>query len=90
MRSVEKVRIISCQVQYVPLGTNDVNVDVEKVLTLIEESGLNYEPGPMTTTISGNPERVFHLIQRIETEMSENNRKFTMTILLSNECGCQK
>ena len=90
MCSLEKERVISCQIQYVPLGTHDVNLDVGKVLALIGESGLNYETGSMTTIIRGKPDRVFQLIQRIESQMSENNRKFTMTILLSNDCGCHE
>ncbi len=88
MRSLEESRVISCQIQYVPIKTMNVDEDVKRVLQLIDESGLVYQTGAMSTWIRGNPARLFQLLQELEKEMSDEKKQFTMTMILSNDCGC--
>ncbi|RQD70487.1 MAG: hypothetical protein D5S00_04020 [Tindallia sp. MSAO_Bac2] len=90
MRVVAKDRFISCQIQYVPLKTLETDNDVQQVLEIISNSGLEYQVGSMTTQIRGKAEEVFGLLQLIEKKMTENNRRFTMNTIISNDCGCHQ
>jgi len=88
MLPLEETRVISCQIQYVPIKTMSVDEDVQRVLQLIDESGLDYKVEAMSTWIRGNPIQLFQLLQELEKEMSEKGKRFTMTMILSNDCGC--
>ncbi|MCK9217851.1 MAG: thiamine-binding protein [Firmicutes bacterium] len=80
--------IVSCQITYLPIGTVDYPDEVNDVLEIIKESGLEYNVDIMSTTIRGESDIVFNLIKKIHSEMSGKNYNFTMNILLSNICGC--
>jgi len=79
--------IISCEISFVPIETQNYIEDVEKVLTLISDSGLKYQTNAFSTIISGTPDTIFSLLKEISTKMCETT-KFIMITKISNVCGC--
>ncbi len=88
MCSMEKRDIISCQIAYFPIDSQNYSDDIKEVLNLIKISGLEYNIGDMSTIIKGEPERVMDLINNIHSRMSSEGRNYTMSIMISNICGC--
>lgn len=88
MCKLEEVGVISCQISYLPIGTEKYLDDVEKVLDLIKASGLKYTVDVLSTTIRGDSDKVFNLISTIHREMTLAKSTYTMNIMISNICGC--
>lgn len=80
--------VVSCQLQFLTLGSNEISKDVEKVLKIIEKSKLEYEVGEMTTLIKGKYIEVFKLLEEITKITMETGNKFVINTIISNECGC--
>ena len=80
-------KIIACQISYVPVITDRIDEKVDKILTLIENSGLEWSKCLFATEIRGPKERVFSLIQEIYEE-AEAEGQFILEVKLSNVCGC--
>ncbi len=78
--------MISCQISYIPLGTEAINEQVEKVLAIIERSGATCEIGGMSTTLTGEREVIVRLISEI-LEFAERETTFILDVRLSNQCG---
>lgn len=89
MREMAKGSIISCQLNFIPIGTEEYLNPIEEVLSLIKASGLEYTIGDMSTTLLGKPEKIFGLLAEINQNMSAADCNYTMTIVLSNLCGCE-
>ncbi len=82
-------KIMGCEISFVPIASMDYLNEIKEVLLLIEASGLPYIIGAMSTSISGEKEQLFALIQEIYNHM-EDKTKFTIQLKLSNICGCSK
>ncbi|QQY80183.1 thiamine-binding protein [Keratinibaculum paraultunense] len=85
MCPVEK--IASCEIAFVPIGTEDYIPHIDKVLEIIKSYNLEYQVGIMSTTIRGDKDKIHKLILDIYNTM-DGECKFTMDIKLSNLCGC--
>ena len=80
-------KIIACQISYLPLRTDRVGEEVEKILSVIRNSGLECSIGVFATEIKGSKTQVFSLIQDI-FEVAETEGQFVLDVKLSNICGC--
>ena len=81
-------KIASCQITFTPIMSKDYIGDVEKVLEIIKNSGLEYNINILSTTVRGQKEKVLNLINDIYNTMDKTS-SFTMDIKISNICGCQ-
>ena len=86
---MENNRIISCQISFYPLNTKKVNDEVKKVIKIISESGLEYENNSLSTIVYGKINKVYSLLEEITLKMGEDNSEFSMSINISNSCGCE-
>ena len=82
-----KQGVISCQLSLYPLGLENYLSPIDDVLTLIRNSGLDFEIGEMSTRIIGPSAQVFSLIQCITVRMDETGCKYAMPLTISNVCG---
>lgn len=80
-------KIASCEIAFIPIGSEDYISPIDKTLDIIKSYGLEYHVGLMSTTIRGDKDKIFKLISDIYNTMDEEC-KFTMDIKLSNICGC--
>jgi uncharacterized protein YqgV (UPF0045/DUF77 family) len=80
--------MISCQISYIPLGTEAINEQVDEVLLIIERSGLIYEIGGMATTLTGEKEAIIRLINNI-LGYAARETTFILDVRLSNQCGLE-
>ncbi|HBD63778.1 MAG TPA: hypothetical protein DC038_05005 [Clostridiales bacterium] len=87
MCSMEK--IASCQLAFTPIVSDDYIADVNRVLEIISNSGLENEVGVLSTFVRGEKGRVLKLIADIYEEM-DGITNFSMDIKISNICGCGK
>lgn len=88
MCAMAKGSIISCQITYFPIDSRKYLDEINDVLELIKDSGLDYNVDILSTTIKGEVDKVFNLIANIHKEMSYKNCDYTMNIMVSNICGC--
>ena len=84
MCDVEKE--ITCQMTFSPIVSSDYKNDVNDVIKIIDQSGLAYEVGRMSTEIRGEPDKIFRLVEEVFKTM-ENRCGFTMDVRYSNLCG---
>lgn len=85
---MENQTIISCQISFYPLNTTKVNEKVNKVINLISESKLEYESNFVSTIIYGRAEKIYSLLAEITAKMDADQSQFSMSINISNSCGC--
>ncbi|MGM0411390.1 MAG: YkoF family thiamine/hydroxymethylpyrimidine-binding protein [Bacillota bacterium] len=85
---MENSKIISCQISFYPLNTKKVNEEVKKVIKIISESELDYESNAVSTIIYGKTNKVYSLLEKITSKMNDDNSEFSMSINISNSCGC--
>ncbi len=83
----EKVTL-SCQVSFYPLGQADYLDPINRVLALMEGSGLEYDIGPMSTRLTGESGALFGLLRQISEELCPACG-YVMTVTLSNVCGLE-
>lgn len=81
-------KIISAEISFYPLRTNDYSNEIEKVISLIKDSGLNYCINAFSTIITGKKEEIIKLIGEIVLEMDKVS-KFVLITKISNLCGCE-
>lgn len=86
MCPVEKVA--ACELSFLPIQSDSYADDVKKVISLIDESGLEYSVGEMSTLIRGRSKSIFALLNRIYDSLDENC-SFEMVVKISNLCGCK-
>ncbi|MFW6267392.1 MAG: YkoF family thiamine/hydroxymethylpyrimidine-binding protein, partial [Halanaerobium sp.] len=51
-------------------------------------SKLEYESNPLSTIVYGEADKVYSLLEEITIKMNEDNSEFSMSINISNSCGC--
>ena len=78
---------MSCEFSFIPIQSKNYTDDVNKVLQIIESSGLEYSVNEISTIVKGNVQKVFALVQEIYKVMDANT-KFTIAAKFSNVCGC--
>lgn len=88
MPSVPKARTTSCEITYFPIDSKNYLQDIDKVLEIIKTYPVTTEIGILSTTIQGSSKEVFDLLQEIYHTMDRENCNFTISVLLSNICGC--
>lgn len=81
--------IASCQISFIPINSNNYIEDINLVLDLIKNSELEYNTNILSTTIRGDKNKIFKLIEYIYDTLDEKC-SFTMDVKLSNICGCEK
>ena len=86
MPALPQTVTLSCQVSFYPLGCGDYLGPIDRVLALIEGSGLEYDIGPMATRLTGESGALFELLRRISEELAPACG-YAMTVTLSNVCG---
>lgn len=86
---MENQAIISCQISFYPLNTKKVNEQVKKVINLIKDSKLEYESDSVSTIIYGRAEEIYSLLAEITLKMDKDQSEFSMSINISNSCGCK-
>lgn len=59
MCSMEKKNIMSCQISYLPIASNEYIQEVNQVLAIIECYKVEYNVGILATTIRGQADIVF-------------------------------
>lgn len=65
---------INAAIQLLPLKTSDERYAViDKAISLINKSGLNYKVCPFETVVEGSSEAVYTLIRLIQEETLKNN-----------------
>lgn len=79
--------IMSCQISFAPIMCDNYIEEIDKVLEIIKAYDIDYTIGTMSTTIIGNKNKIFPMIERIYNEMCDSTQ-FTLDIKLSNICGC--
>ena len=64
---------INAAIQLLPLVTDENRYDVvDKAISLIQDSGLNYKVCPFETVVEGSTDAVYQLIQKIQEEILKN------------------
>lgn len=81
--------MISCEISFIPVESDDCAAHVGRVLEIIAAAGLEYTIGPMSTCIRGEAARVFALLAGIHSAM-DGVCKFVIDLRISNLCGCGK
>lgn len=81
-------KIASCQISFVSIGSNDYIKEINNVLDIIKNSGLENDIGILSTVVRGEKSRVFKMIADIYEAM-DNVCKFTIDVKISNLCGCE-
>ena len=77
MCTVEK--IASCQISFLPIGSSNYLGEINQVLELIQNSGLEISIGTMSTVVRGDKSKVLKLITDIYQTM-EDVCSFTMDV----------
>lgn len=77
----------SLEISFLPIQSEDFIKDVDKVLDIIKQSGLEYKIGLMSTEIIGNYSELIELIKTIYEKM-QDECKFEIVAKISNICGC--
>ncbi len=79
--------IMVADVSFIPMNSPDYKSDVNKAINIIRSYKLEYEIGIISTTVRGDKDLIFKMIQRLYNEMGETC-SFFLDIRLSNLCGC--
>lgn len=81
-------KIGSCEISFIPIESSNYIEEVNKVLSIIESSGLEHNIGILSTTVRGEKNKMLDLIGDIYRTM-DSVCSFTMDVKLSNICGCK-
>jgi len=79
--------MISCEIAFTPLGQPDYAADVDRVLHIIEASGMEFAVGAFATVVRGAKNGIFGLLRSIYDAM-EDGSGFILDAKISNVCGC--
>ncbi|TYB91500.1 MAG: hypothetical protein FXF54_08530 [Kosmotoga sp.] len=85
--------IISCQLSLYPLGTKEYDkiiVDSLNTIKALKDQGLTVEIGSMSTILKGPDDVVWKGVRMLFDKASESDRKIVLSVLCSNECGCDE
>ena len=78
-------KVISCEVSYLPLD-GKTNGHIEEILSLITNSGLDYEIGYYRTILRGDMDDILSLI-RVLYNKADGVGGFVLDVRFSNTCG---
>lgn len=85
----ENINLITCQIIFYPLGTINIADPVNEVIKIIESSSVEeVEIGATATTLKGDREDIYELLNKISAKMADKNIKYAMSLNISNHCGC--
>ena len=84
MRTIQ----IACQLSFCPLGKEQYRTEIDKVLKMINDSGLSAQVGSMSTVITGESKVILSLLERIIQQQAEDEVQYIMNLAISNVCGC--
>ncbi|MGI5849199.1 MAG: thiamine-binding protein [Christensenellales bacterium] len=73
--------MINLELQVVPGGVNDVYAVVDKVIALIQKSGVNYEVGPMGTTMEGELPVLLDIVQQAQQVCIDSGASRVMSVI---------
>jgi uncharacterized protein YqgV (UPF0045/DUF77 family) len=76
---------ISAQVSLYPLRTPHLSSAIDNALEVFQASGLQTEPGSMSTVITGDIERVFGAL-RAALQRAVDAGEVVMAVTFSNAC----
>ena len=89
MCGMGKTPIVSCQVSFYPLYTEDCITLVKEAVGIIEKNGgVSSSVNEMSTIIRGERKAVMGVLDEIQRRMEEKGVRYTMVVTLSNTCGC--
>ena len=80
---------VSVQVSFYPLGEGDIRPAVDRFLSALDERGLSYEVGAMSTVVSGDIQDIFDAL-RSAYERGTGAGAAVMTATVSNACPVRK
>lgn len=80
-------KVMACQVSYLPLGTDNLDVETDKILEVIRESGLEHSVGALATEVRGPRSELLALIGTM-VAVAERESRFVLDVRISNTCGC--
>lgn len=83
MRKDEKT--VSCEVSYLPLGGKTTE-QIEEILSIITNSGIDYEIGYYRTILRGGMDDVMSLIKDLY-DKADSFGDFVIDVRFSNTCG---
>lgn len=89
MCSMEKGTLASCEITYFPIQSENYLEEIRSVIKIIEAYEVEVEVGVLSTTIRGNSEIIFQMMKKIYDGMSMEGCNFTMSMMVSNICGCK-
>ncbi|MGK9475593.1 YkoF family thiamine/hydroxymethylpyrimidine-binding protein [Melioribacter sp. OK-6-Me] len=78
---------MTCEIAFIPLGSEDYIADVERVLEIIRKSDLEFKIGEMSTLVKGEANKIFSLLKNI-FDSEYDKTKFIISVRMSNVCGC--
>ena len=73
--------IINLELQVVPGGVDDAYAVVDKVIDLIRASGVNYEVGPMGTTMEGELPALLEIVQQAQQVCVDNGASRVLSVV---------
>jgi len=76
---------IAAQVSLYPLGGADIAAGIDQFLTALDEHGLDYEVGSMSTVVSGEADAVFEALRDGFARAADGNA-IVMVATVSNTC----
>jgi uncharacterized protein YqgV (UPF0045/DUF77 family) len=76
--------LVSCEVSLYPMETTDSDQIINKALSSIQSQGVNCEVGPLSTFISGPPEKVWQAMRILYDTASTNSKEVSMVMTVSN------
>lgn len=80
---------VAVQVSFYPLGEDDIGSAVDRFLSALDERGLSYEVGAMSTVVSGDIQDIFDVL-RSAYERGAGVDAAVMTMTVSNVCPVRK
>jgi len=79
--------MMTCQVSYLALATDEFETETEKILDVIRDSGLEHHIGTLATEIRGHKAELLALIEKL-VNVAEGESRYVLDVRLSNTCGC--
>ena len=74
----------TCQISYLPLGSQDAYEEVDQATDIISRFDLETEVHDMSTTVKGDFEEILKMIDSLYREMENGQKQFRLDIDLLN------
>ena len=76
------------QFSIVPIGTGvHLSVPLARAMRIIDDSGLDYRVGPMSTVVEGSWDQVLRLVRRCHEEIRSHCPRVLTTITIDDRRG---